>query len=285
MSVLLVASSEPRAGRSLLAAAIAYRLGRDGRPVTLARLAGDESAALDAAAFAALEGIVTPGAALEAAAAKALAGDLVLEAPAGPVAKLAEALGAKVIAVAEPGAAALDAAPAATVLVRVRAADVAAAAAQDGVLAVLAEDPALAAPSVRDIAAALHARQLAGDLLGSVDGLMIGTVASDAATPYFRNRARTCIVTRYDKTDIQLAALQTDMACLLLTGGGEPSPYLLDRVRSSHDDIAVLLAEASTVEAVRAIEPLYATSRFEGQGKLERAIALLDAASFPLDLG
>jgi hypothetical protein len=113
---------------------------------------------------------------------------------------------------------------------------------------------------------------------------MIGTVASDAAAPYFRNRARTCVVTRYDKTDIQLAALQTDMACLVLTGGGEPSPYLLDRVRGSRDDVAVLLAEASTVEAVRIIEPLYAASRFEGQGKLERAIALLDAANFPLDL-
>ena len=61
MPSLLIASAEPRAGRSLIAAAIAYRLGRDGTPVTLARLDGDDSAAADAAAFAALEGIVTPG--------------------------------------------------------------------------------------------------------------------------------------------------------------------------------------------------------------------------------
>ena len=61
MSVTLIASSEPRVGRSLIAAAIAYRIGRDGTPVTLARLAGDDGAAADAAAFAALDGIVTPG--------------------------------------------------------------------------------------------------------------------------------------------------------------------------------------------------------------------------------
>jgi BioD-like phosphotransacetylase family protein len=284
MSVLLVASSEPRAGRSLIAAAIAYRLGREGKQVTLARIAGDDSDAPDAAAFAALEGIVTPGAPVEAAAAKALPGDLVLEAPSGSIRQLAEALGAKVVAVGTATSAALDVTAAASVITRVRAADVAEIARRTGVTAVLAEDALLAAPSVADIAAALHARQLAGDLRSSVDCVMIGTVASDAATPYFRNRPRTCVVTRYDKTDIQLAALQTDMACLVITGGGEPSPYLLDRVRGSRDDVAVLLAEGSTVETMRAIEPLYGASRFEGHGKLDRAVALLDAASFPLDL-
>ena len=32
MTILIVASAEPRAGRSLIAAAIAYRLARDGAP-------------------------------------------------------------------------------------------------------------------------------------------------------------------------------------------------------------------------------------------------------------
>ncbi len=288
MPTLLIASDEPRAGRSLIAAAIAYRLGREGTAVTLARLDGDESASADAAAFAALEGIVTPGKPVAAADAEKLGGALVLEAPAGSVKALVESLSARVIAVGQATSTAVDAPKpslAGTIVTRVAASEVAVVGARTGVLAVLPEDRTLAAPSVADVAAALNARWLAGEGdRGSFDRVMIGTVSSDAASPYFGNRARTCIVTRFDKTDVQLAALQTDIECLILTGGGEPSPYLMDRVRSTRDEIAVLLVPDSTVDTVRAIEGLYSLSRFEGNGKLARAVELLDEAKFHVEL-
>jgi hypothetical protein len=288
MSVLLIASSEPRAGRSLIAAAIAYRIGRAGTPVTLARLDGDDSAAPDAAAFAALEGIVTLGKPVAAADIAKLSGDVVLEAPAGSVKALTESLNARVLAVGHAESGVIDAPSsplAGSIVTRVPAADVAAVSARAGVLAVLPEDRTLAAPSVSDVAAALKARWLAGEGdRGSFDRVMIGTVSSDAASPYFGNRARTCVITRFDKTDVQLAALQTDIECLVITGGGEPSPYLLDRVRSTRDEIAVLLAPDSTVETMRTIEGLYANSRFEGTGKLARAVEMLDEGGFPVDL-
>ena len=288
MSILLMASSEPRVGRSLVAAAIAYRMGRDGKAVTLARLEGDDSAVADAAAFAAVEGIVTPGKAVVAADVAKLAGDVVLEAPAGSVKALAESLKARVIAVGHAKSAATDVAAAAlvgTIVTRVPATDAAAVGARSGVLAALVEDRTLAAPSVSDVAVALNARWLAGEGdRGSFDLVMIGTVSSDAASPYFGNRARTCVVTRFDKTDVQLAALQTDIECLVLTGGGEPSPYLLDRVRSTRDEIAVLLAPDSTVETVRVIEGLYFVSRFEGNGKLARAVEMLDEANVQIEI-
>lgn len=287
MTTIIVASSEPKAGRSLIAAAVTYRLGRDGRSVTLARLAGDESAVPDAATFAALEGIVSSGAPISAGDAAKLAGDVILEAPAGPVAQLAAQLNANVVVVGTASSPASDA-PVdgllGTILTGVQASQVEGARGRTGVLAVLPEDPTLAAPSVADIVAALDARRLAGEDDATIDRVMIGTVASDAATPYFANRTRTCIVTRFDKTDIQLAALQTDLHCLVLTGGGEPSPYLLDRVAGHRPDVALLLAEQNTVESVRAIEGLFGASRFDGEGKLLRAVELLDAADFNLDL-
>jgi DRTGG domain len=288
MSVILIASSDARVGRSLIAAAIAYRMGRAGTPVTLARLAGDDGASGDAAAFAGLEGIVSPGKPLEAPAAAGLSGEVVLEAPAGSVKALVDELKARVVAVGHADSAPVDA-PAASLagsmVTRVPASDAAAVLARSGVLAVLAEDRVLAAPSVRDVAAALKARWLAGEGdRGSFDRVMIGTVSSDAASPYFGNRERTCVITRFDKTDIQLAALQTDIECLVLTGGGEPSPYLLDRVRSTRDEIAVLLAPGTTVETMRAVEPLYAASRFDGAGKLARAVEMLDEAGVAIDI-
>jgi hypothetical protein len=269
----------------MVAAAIAYRLARDGTPVTLARLTGDESADADARAFASIEQISSPGAPVSAADAKALAAkaNVVVEAPAGDVAAIAGELGAHVIDVRGPSSAA-TAGAAGAIVTRVPAPD-AGKFAGDGMLAVLAEDRTLAAPSVADIAAALKGKWLIeSSAPGAIGRVMIGTVASDAASPYFGARDRKCVVTRYDKTDIQLAALLTDMELLVLTGGGQPSPYLIDRVSGTRDDVSVLLAEASTVDAMRSIEGLFGRSRFEGEGKLERAVQLLDEAGVSIEI-
>jgi BioD-like phosphotransacetylase family protein len=288
MTLLLVASSGPRAGRSLIAAALAYRFARDGNAVTLARLSGDDSATADATAFAELESVISPGRPVEAKDIASLTGHTVIEAPPGSVKGLAASLNAKVIAVGLPASPAVDAAKeqlAGTILTRVPDAEVAAVASRAGVIAVVPEDNVLAAPSVADIAATLNADWLAGE--GSRDAIgrvMLGTVASDAASPYFANRQGVCVITRFDKTDIQLAALQTDIECLVMTGGGEPSPYLLDRVRSTRDQIAVLQTAGSTVESMTAIEALFGASRFEGQRKLLRAVELLDAAGLSIAL-
>jgi BioD-like phosphotransacetylase family protein len=287
MSILLVASTEPRVGRSLIAAALAYRLGVAGQTATLARLAGDEGAAHDAATFARLEGITAPGTACSAGDVAAITGAVIAEAPPGPAAALAEQLQARVIAVGVPGSAPLDVPAeriAGVILTRVPAADLPAMQNRAGVLAALPEDRVLAAPAIDEIGVALDARDLAGNRNGgSIDRVMIGTIASDAATPYFAQRERICVVTRFDKTDLQLAALQADVKCLVLTGGGEPSPYLLDRVRGDRDAVSVLLSSLGTVEAIRAIEPLFGVSRFDGAEKLARAVAMLDAAAVPLE--
>jgi hypothetical protein len=291
MALIIVASEKPRCGRSTIAAALAYRFARDGKRVTLARLDGDDSAVPDAAAFALLEPIVSPGSPVgvsDLTPFAAAADVAVVEAPAGSVRSLVGAHEARVIVVGRDTEGPVDARDGqviGTMVTCVPQGDVAALRERPGVLAALPEDRALAAPSARDIASALKARWLVeNENHGAIERVMIGTVASDAASPYFANRARTCVVTRYDKTDIQLAALLTDLELLVLTGGGEPSPYLLDRVANSHDGVSVLLSESDTVDAMRSIESLYGRSRFEGQGKLERAVALLDDAGVTIDI-
>jgi BioD-like phosphotransacetylase family protein len=282
MSTIIVASSEAGAGKSTIAAALAYRMVRDGKPVTLARLSGDARAEADAAVFASLDGIVAVPKPLSQDEASKLLGDAVVEAPAGAVKAIALTLKAAVIVVGRPDSSAVDGA-AQTIVTRVAPGEMATVAKRSGVTAVLPEDRILAAPAVADIAAAIKSRWLVeSDRHTTLDRLMIGTVASDAATPYFGNRDRKCVITRYDKTDIQLAALQTDTELLLLTGGGQPSPYLLDRVQGYRDDISVLLAEDETVDVMRQLEGLYGVSRFDGAGKMMRAAELLDEAGFAL---
>ena len=284
MAVLIVASTEPRAGRSTVAAGIAYGLARDGAPVTLARLAGDDSAGPDAAAFAELEYMPALTAPASIDELKSATGDLVVEAPAGSVAETMRALGAKAIGVGSATSPALDVPAemlAGVVLTRVPASQLAVVRGRANVLAALPEDRVLAAPSVEDIARALDATWLhQTEETPPVDRVMLGTVASDAASPYFANRERICVITRYDKTDIQLAALLTDLSCMVITAGGEPSPYLIDRVRGRREEVALMETALSTPDAMETIEGLYGTSRFAGEGKLARIVAMLDEAGF-----
>jgi hypothetical protein len=59
----------------------------------------------------------------------------------------------------------------------------------------------------------------------------------------------------------------------------------MDRVQGTRDDISVVVAHDDTVATMRAIEGLYGGSRFDGAGKMLRAVELLDAAGMPVTFG
>ena len=44
----------------------------------------------------------------------------------------------------------------------------------------------------------------------SIDRVMIGTVSSDAASPYFGEGRRTCVITRFDKSSGAFIAFDAD---------------------------------------------------------------------------
>ena len=72
MTLILVAGSAPAAGASTVAVGLAHRLAFSGHNVRLARLAGDDRAASDAAAFGSLDFADSTGMPVEAPAAGAL---------------------------------------------------------------------------------------------------------------------------------------------------------------------------------------------------------------------
>jgi BioD-like phosphotransacetylase family protein len=86
------------------------------------------------------------------------------------------------------------------------------------------------------------------------------------------------VVTRAEKVDIVLSALRAGgTECLILTGGSDPSPYILDRVAAARST-TLLLAPEGTVETVRDIEGSFGLSAFAGGAKIERAGMLMAAA-------
>ena len=80
---------------------------------------------------------------------------------------------------------------------------------------------------------------------------------------------------RFDKTDQHLAALATEPACLILTGGRRPSEYLFDA--ASARGVPVMLSRTDTENTVIALEGIFDRTRFHGERKLERMSELLGA--------
>ena len=275
MAVILVAGEEAGAGATTVAAGIALRAAQAGRDVRLARLGGDGRAEGDAAAFAAL-GFASAIAEGDIAAAPADAAVIAEAPPAADAGALAASLGARLVRVAREdappaaGDAGGDANGALRLTTRARAA---------GPLR-LPEDRLLAAPTVGRLAAASRARVLARSAEGDAaicEHVVVGPIASDAGDGYFARYPRCAVVTRAEKVDVALAAMRVDPVCLILSGGSEPSPYLLDRVAASRAT-TLLLAPGGTVETVRDIEGSFGRSPFSHEAKAERAGELMAAA-------
>src|SRR5690606_38085039 len=99
------------------------------------------------------------------------------------------------------------------------------------VLGTLVQDPQLAGVTVGELL-----EYLGGQLIGNqslldklVEHLMIGAMSATAALTHFRRRNNKAVFTGGDRTDMQLAALETSTSVLVLTGNMRPSPAVIDR--------------------------------------------------------
>jgi BioD-like phosphotransacetylase family protein len=268
MTLILVAGTVPSAGASTVAVGLAHRLAYAGHNVRIERLAGDARAADDAAAFAALEFAGSTGAPLDAPPADA-DGVTILEAPIGAdAAALAARFGARLVLVGPAG----TEAPQGTVLIVNHASSTG--------LHALGEDRLLAAPTVRQLISASGAQVLTRSRAGEAavcEHLVIGAISHDSADTYFNRFPRRAVIARAEKVDLALAAMQTRSECLILTGGHEPSPYVLDRAASTRET-TLLLAPGGTVETMRDLEGTFGTAPFSGEAKVERIGGLMRVA-------
>jgi BioD-like phosphotransacetylase family protein len=285
MPLLQVLSTSPRAGKSSVAAGVAFELAKRGRQVHLYRAGRSDNAAADAETFSELPFAVAPAEPLGdqrvtapegvLAIVELEAGQAPIEAPAILVARgkpteefgaLTGALGGRLIG------AIVTAVPAR------QTEDVARALANAGVrvLAVLPEDRALAAPNVEDIRQALAADVMyEGDNFRlPVQEVLVAPVYTDGFKLHLRRfEASKAVLAPSYKTDLLLAAIEADAACVVMTGGHRPSPYVLDRVQGQ--PTTLLLAQQQTPAAVAAMSDVWGASPFRGEEKVAAMASLL----------
>lgn len=147
------------------------------------------------------------------------------------------------------------------------------------VLAMLPQDPLLSSVTVAEIAERLGATVLTGEdrLDEHVESFMVGAMGQEKALRYFRRRPRKAVVTGGDRSDVQLAALETDTRCLVLTGAMPPSPIVL--ARADELGVPMLLVDSDTLSAVEILDSMLGRARLHDPDKADRIRRMLGEAT------
>lgn len=144
-------------------------------------------------------------------------------------------------------------------------------------LSSLPQDRLLSAPLVEAMAAAVQG-ELAGDehlWREAAEWLQVGPISAHGGIDYFHRYPDKSIITRNDKIDVALSALDAGPLCLILSGGAPNLPYIAQR--AEQEEFALIVTPLQTPDAVNRIGALYGDTPFVGARKLDRAIALIAA--------
>lgn len=92
-----------------------------------------------------------------------------------------------------------------------------------------------------------------------IENLMVGAMCIDPAPLYFNQKTMKAVITRGDRADIQLGALETPTQCLVLTGGTGPLPSILQHAQEKQ--VPIIVSEQNTEDVLSEIEMGLARSR------------------------
>ncbi|MEE9594567.1 MAG: phosphotransacetylase family protein [Candidatus Hydrothermarchaeales archaeon] len=126
------------------------------------------------------------------------------------------------------------------------------------VLGVVPESKELTSPTVQEVYDILGGELLVGeDRMGLlVKTILIGAMNVDSALEYFKKSPEKAVITGGDRTDVALAALDTDTSALILTGDLHPDHRVLEKAKEK--SIPTILVPHDTYSTV---EKLHYMSR------------------------
>ena len=143
------------------------------------------------------------------------------------------------------------------------------------VLGWIPEHRTLLGVTVAEIARHLGGQFLSGEdkADGLVEHFLIGGLVLDSGTSYFERVTNKAVIVRGSRPDIQMAALHSPTACLVLTGGEDPIEYV--RYEAQEEEVPLIKVAHSTMDAATKLEELVEQARFDHPRKLECMVALL----------
>jgi len=144
------------------------------------------------------------------------------------------------------------------------------------VFGVIPQDATLRSVMISDIVDDLHGEVLAGadHLDNLVEHYFVGAMEVNSAIKYFRRAPNSAVITGGDRSDIQLAAIEAKVRCLVLTGNLRPSEAVLGSAEQA--DIPVILVRGDTMSTIERVERLIGRARIKQDMKLNRIVELIE---------
>lgn len=145
----------------------------------------------------------------------------------------------------------------------------------------ITEDRAMLSVTVRQIAGHLQGRwvqepenQEPENIDAPVDHFLIGGNIMDSGPNYFGRYSAQAVITRAERPDIQLASLECDTRCLVLTGGGEPTEYI--RVEAGKRGVPLISVPTDTMTTAEALNGILDASVPHTPAKADRFAHLME---------
>jgi BioD-like phosphotransacetylase family protein len=145
-----------------------------------------------------------------------------------------------------------------------------------GVLGVVPEDRRLLSLTVAELAERIEGRIVneAGKSAELVENYMLGALGVDSGLDYFGRKLAKAVVVRGERPDMQLAALETSTACLVISGDGEP---IYNVLHSAEDKgIPIIITGDNTISVVESLEGALGSTKFNQEKKLPRLAAIME---------
>jgi hypothetical protein len=145
------------------------------------------------------------------------------------------------------------------------------------VLGVLPEVRSLLGLSVSELAQALGGEVLtATDKVDEiVENVMVGAMTVDSGIMYFNRKENKAVVVRGERTDMQLAALETPTKCLIIAGDVKPLPFVV--ARAQEKGVPLIKVKRDVPRVIEGIEEALTETSFHSQQKLKIFENVLDS--------
>jgi uncharacterized protein len=143
-------------------------------------------------------------------------------------------------------------------------------------LGVLPETRALSGVSIKEVATAVNgeiisSKDKANDL---IENVMLGAMSPDSGRDYYNRKKNKVVVTRSERADMQLAALETSTRCLIVTG---KKPNTSVMVKAEDKKVPVMVVNKEIKDIIAGIEQALAQAKFQNTQKLQAMSAMLDS--------
>lgn len=142
-------------------------------------------------------------------------------------------------------------------------------------LGYLLKDRTLASVSVGRISDHLQGKVLAAKkhLNKMVESFMVGAMSQEQAISFFRKKANKAVITGGDRSDVQLAALETPTNALILTGNLNPRPLVISKAEEL--EVPIVLVRDDTLTVVEKTEELLSHIRVHENQKVQHMRTML----------